>query len=260
MSPELKFAIKLAKEAGNYALARMDKVKIIAAKDKIRSIYTNIDIEVEKLVLKKIGQKYPSYNIISEETGEKNNKSDYSWIVDPIDGTRFFENGVKYFSVSIALWYKARPLLGVVYNPGNKELYWAEKGQGAYCNSRKLKVSKTSELKKSIICFVTGGLSRLKGKKQKILFGRLEKIIQKMYRFRTAPGCLAPCYVARGLFDAYFDLTGNENIWDPAAGIIIAQEAGAKVTNLEDKFPGLNTSHLVITNGKIHDKVLKLLK
>lgn len=225
----LKFAKDLAKKAGDKALKHIDDKKIV--KYKGDSPVTDMDIKIGKLIISAIQRKYPKHNIISEETENIDKGSDYTWIIDPIDGTRNFEKGIRFFGTCIALYCKDNPVFGVIYNPCNKELYYASTGKGAFCNNKRLKVSNTTKLSDSIIALTAGALSSVKNKE--ILLQRLNNIVKNTSRIRLFSGPFFLCFLAQGLFDAYFDLSGNEKIWDKAAGFIIAKEAGAKITGLE---------------------------
>lgn len=261
MTKELKFAIGLAKKSGKLILAALNEEQSASAKTVKRDICTSADLAAEKLIVEEIKSKFPTHNIIREEGKNIQNGSDYTWLIDALDGTKYFISGIKFFTTSIALWHKNKPIMGVIYQPGTDECWFAEKGKGVFLNDRKLKVAQEIQLKNSIISLDINHLSLLTKNEQKILFERLKKIAGNFYRFRViGSGSLSLCYLAMGHFDAYFDLSGRQEMWDLGAGLIIAQEAGAKITDLNGSWPGIDSEHLVVTNGKIHDKVLKLLQ
>ncbi len=260
MTQELKFAIKLAKEAGKIIMNSLDKVIIERSKLDKRDICTDIDEKVEKMLVSKIKKQYPHHKIYGEEYGKVEGGRDYVCIIDPLDGTKYYFSGIKLFDVSIALWKGNLPIAGVVYLPATDDIYFAEKGKGAFHNQKRIKVSNIDKLKESIIYLDITGSNKLKPEEQKVAMERLKLIFENTYRFRAfGLGAVACCYIAQGGLEAYFDLTGKEKILDIAAGIIIAKEAGAKITALDGKYHGQNTSHIVITNGKIHNQFLKLL-
>src|SRR3989338_6706289 len=261
MTKELKFAIGLAKKSGKLILAALNEEQSASAKTVKRDIYTSADLAAERLIVEEIKSKFPTHNIIREEGEEIRNGADYTWLVDALDGTKYFISGIKFFTTSIALWHKGSPILGVVYQPGTNECWFAEKGKGAFLNQRRLKTSMVDQLKDSIISLDINHLSLLTKNEQKKLFAWLKKVIGNFYRFRViGSGSLSLCFLAMGHFDGYFDLSGRQEMKDLGAGLIVAQEAGAKITGLNGKWPGLNGSHLVVTNGKIHNKMLKLLQ
>lgn len=259
-SNELKLAIRLAKEAGNELMRNFNKSVVIKFKGDKRNVVTDMDLQIENLIVKKLRKAYPNHQIYGEEEGFQGEKSDYIWFVDSIDGSKYYIAGSNLFSISISLWRKNNPIVGVVYFPASKDLYWAEKDKGSFHNKKRIKVSYREELKESIIYLDQGNFNKL-NKNNKIKFiKRLKAINEKFYRFRNI-GCssLGLCLLAEGSLEAYFGLSGKEKIYDVAAGIVIGMEAGAKFTNLDGQFKGQNVSHLVVTNGKIHQKLLKLL-
>lgn len=261
MSKDLKFTINLAKRAGNKLLREMNKISSIKKND-ARDVTTNLDEETGNFIVEAIQKRFPKHNIMAEEGDNIANNSDYTWIVDPIDGTKYFVDGVKFFTVSIGLWYKGKPYLGVVYHPGTNDCFYAEKGKGAFLNNVKLKVSNVSNLNEAIISLDISKSYLLAGNKMEKFLKQLKNIVSNFFRFRAlGVGSLSMCYLAQGHFDAYFDMTGNKDgqILDSGAGMAIAQEAGAKITDLNGKFPGLDARRIVVTNGKIHNELLKLL-
>ncbi len=261
MSPLLKFTLNLARESGDQVLTTLNKKHHFVSKTVKRDIASEIDFAIEKSVSEKILKKCPGHNIIREETKNINQQSPYTWVIDAIDGSKYFQSGIKFFTTAIGLWYQEKPLLGVVYQPGTKDSWWAEKGHGAYYNHKKIKVSSISKLSDSIIYLDITRLSLLNKKEHKITNERMKRVMEHFYRFRVMGlGSLSLCYLAQGHFDAYFDLTGWQEIKDLGAGLVIAQEAGAKITDLGGQYPGFNARHLLVSNGRIHNQLIKLLK
>ena len=260
MSKELLLAIKLAKKSGQLILKGLKNQEIIKQKD-VRDIETNLDLEVEKYCLTNIHKVFPGHNIIAEEEDDIMNNSDFTWVIDPIDGSKYLLNGIRIYTVSIGLWHKNKPYIGVIYNPNTKECYWAQTSKGAFLNGKKLEVSKISKTKEAIIGIDIPKIESLSNFERKEMERRLLIVSRNFYRFRVfGCGTLSLCYLAKGYFDAHFDLTGKEEIVDMGAGLVIAQEAGAKITDLSGKFPGMDCNNILITNGLIHEKVIELLK
>lgn len=259
MSKELKFAIEIAKEAGQILMDGLGKVKVVKTKADKLHIVTNMDLGSENLIIEKIKQKYPRHQIYGEEFGRIKGESDYVWILDALCGTKYYAKGIKLFNVSIALWKGDEPILGVVYLPAVGDMYWAEKDKGAFCNNKKIKVSDVNRLDESRVCFCATSSNKLTRDEYSLVAKRLEMLLRNVYRFYNFGFSAPVCFMAQGGFEAFFDLTGKESILDMAAGIVIAKEAGATITGLDGKFHGQDTSHLVITNGKIHNEFLKLL-
>lgn len=260
MPPTLEFIKNLAFRAGDILL--QSQIKIIRIKRNVKNdILTNLDLKTENLIVNQIKGKYPDHNIIGEERNYIQKKSDYTWIIDSIDGTKYLVAGSPLYSVSIGLWYKLKPLMGVIYWPAMKQCQWAQANRGAFADGKKLKVSNVKTVVKAIIALGIAGQHHLKAAGRNTYNKRLINISNNFFRFRCyGSGTLSLALLAQDGLDAYFDLSGKESIIDLGAGIIIAQEAGAKITNLEGKFPGLNANHIVISNGKIHKDLLKIIK
>ncbi|HVC58435.1 MAG TPA: inositol monophosphatase family protein [Candidatus Acidoferrales bacterium] len=246
-------AIKAAKEAGKTLKFRFDANLEVKAKSK-HDIVSNVDVESERKIIQIIKKNFPTHAIQAEESGAQGKISNYRWIVDPLDGTANFVTGNPFFSVSIALTFQGKVILGVVYNPILNQLYYAEKGKGAFLNGNRIVVSKNSSLKDSFI--VTGNLYDEKGiskalptVKKLILSSRKTLII-----FSPA---LNLCNLARGKIDGFVDRGATPE--DHAAGSLIATEAGARVQNYYSDTWDVNKEGIVASNGKLHNAILKLI-
>lgn len=260
MSEELEFAIKLAKDAGKILMQKINNAVIKKYKRDKRNIVTNADLKTEKIILGMIRRKYPKHKIYSEELGEDKKEEKNIWFIDSLDGTKYYVTGVNLFSVSIAFWRGDKPILGVVYMPASDDLYWAETGKGAYHNNKKIKVSSIRQMKEAIIYLDIAGINKFKKKEASIVLKKFNLIFKNSYRIRSFGwGSAGLCFIAQGAIDAYFDLSGKVKIYDLAAGIIVAEESGAKISGLDGNFHGQRVGHLVVTNGLLHKKFLKLL-
>lgn len=260
MTQELKFAIHLAKKAGDLLVEGFNSCFLKNPQIYKRDEITNMDLESEKFIIRLIKKKYPDHKIISEECGKVEGKSDFVWIIDPLDGTKYYSAGIKLCNVLVSLWKANTPLVGVVYMPFTGDIYWAEKGGGAFFNYKKITVSKVSSFKESVVYIDSTRSNQLNKKEVSLAGKRLGLILGNSYRLRgISLGPIPLCYIAQGMAEAFFDLAGKERIWDLAAGFVIAKEAGAKITSLDGKFHGQDISNVVITNGKIHTEFLKLL-
>jgi myo-inositol-1(or 4)-monophosphatase len=254
-SNELKFAIDLAQEAGSILMSYHGKIIDYQVKE-MKGILTKADLESDEYIREKIDRTYPEHNVLSEELEEKSLSSDYTWIVDPLDGTSNFLKGNPLFSVSIALAFQNHPIVGVVYNPYNKELFFAEKGKGAFLNGHSIRVSELSDLKRCIIS-IGANFSNPEGQKKGM------EILNKLappttYRFRVnESSALSLCYVGAGRFDGFVD--PDINPWDMAAGGLIAQEAGGCVTDFSGNAWNPYCAGVLAANGKINDMILKIL-
>ena len=258
-------AINVAKQAGKILLDKLEKVEIVKFKDR-QDIATNLDYEVEKIIIGAIRKKFPEHNILSEEIGNinKNKKSDYLWIIDPIDGTKYYIRGIPLFTISIALQYKNEIVFGLVYNPSTKEMFYAQKNKGAYLNDKKIRVSDKENLKDAFIYAELPNFSIPHDK-----FNKYSKMLTNLnlnsYRVRAfGSGSLGLCYVSTGAFEAYVNLGSPTAIYDLAAGLVILKEAGGKITDFKNDSIKLNeqkSSLLILaSNGKVHNDILGLLK
>lgn len=253
---ELEFAKKIAIEAGSLLLKKYNhmSIKDISFKDRYE-IVTRLDIESEKIILNAIKKTYPDHKILSEEAGSINNKSDYMWIVDPLDGTTNYKIGSPLFAVIISLAYKNEILFGLSYAPALGEFYEAEKGRGAKLNNRKLHVSKTDNIDESINLFCHGNTKKQVERAVKI-YGRLKL----KGRDSRQIGCAAIefGFVAAGRTESI--LIPGANLWDVSAGSLLVKEAGGKVTDFQGQEWTPDCKDIAASNGMIHDKILSIVK
>ncbi len=246
-------AIRAAKEAGKILMKYYGK----GVKGKVKfedNLVSKVDLEAEKKIISVIKSKYPNHSILSEECGEKKKDSDYMWIIDPLDGTHNFLAGLNMFGTCIALKHKQEVILGVIFLPYFGQLYVAEKGKGAFLNGKKMHVSKNSNLNDSMILY-DGGLRRDRHVKLKAI----DLLMDKVFRLRIlGAACVNFAYLAKGDADAYIEHSTNP--WDIAAGMLIVQEAGGKVTNRAGEAHSLGNEGFVASNGKIHKELIDLTK
>lgn len=224
----------------------------ISNKEGINNLVTEADYASEKAIFAAIKEEYPDHFLLSEEAGELRMDSTYKWIIDPIDGTVNFANGIPLCCVSIGLEHEGEMIMGAVYNPLMKEFFFAERGLGATLNDKKIQVSDKSDVPSS--CLVTGFpytyLDAPNGPLQ--IF---EKFIRKGIAVRRlGSAAIDLCWVAAGRFDGFYE--HKLNAWDSAAGFLIVEEAGGKVTDFEGKPYSPYQPHILATNGKIHDEML----
>lgn len=255
------FAEKTAIKAGKLLLKEQDKVTIVKYKDK-QDIATTADLKSEKLIISEIEKAYPKHSIFSEEIGLINNNSQYTWVVDPLDGTQQYAKGLPLFAVLISCETQTNIISSCVHIPKTHEIYSAAHKCGSFDSGKKLKVSNQSRLSHSIV--YTHPLSnKVKEPEFSRLWKLTAKAINSCYRVRpTIYDAQILSWLAKGALDAYFLLHDTGAMWwDIASGLLIAKEAGAKIT---DRFgkpikPGNLEKGIVVSNGKIHDQLLKLL-
>ena len=252
----LKSTLLKAVEAGANELQRFFNGKFeISNKEGINNLVTEADHASEKAIIDVIKLAYPGHFILSEETGEIVTDSEYKWIIDPIDGTVNFANGIPICCVSIGLEKAGQMLLGAVYNPLMNEMFFAEKGQGAFLNDKKISVSSKTEVIKT--CLVTGFpytyLDMPNGPLEVF-----ERFIRKGIPVRRlGSAAIDLCWVAAGRFDGFYE--HHLQAWDAAAGFLIVEEAGGKVTDYKGDYYSPYQPHLLATNGKIHEEMLDII-
>jgi myo-inositol-1(or 4)-monophosphatase len=234
----------------------------ISNKEGVNNLVTEADHAAEKAIISIISTDFPEHNILSEEAGnvlitrrQKGIDSEYKWIIDPIDGTVNFANGIPICCVSVALEHNGQIIMGAVYNPNMNEFFFAERGCGVTLNDKQLKVSDKTEVIKS--CLVTGFpytyLDEPNGPLQ---------VFEKLIRHgvpvrRLGSAAMDLCWVAAGRFDGFYE--HKLQAWDSAAGFLMVEEAGGKVTDFEGNYYSLYQPHLLATNGKIHEEMLRII-
>jgi len=227
----------------------------ISNKEGKNNLVTEADHASEKAIISVIRKHYPDHFILTEESGELVQQSDYKWIVDPIDGTINFAHGIPINCVSIGIEYKGKMIMGMVYNPHMNELFFAEKGKGATLNGQPIHVSEETDAMKS--CLVTGFpyiyLNMENGPLQ--VFERF--IRQGVPVRRLGAAAIDLCWVAAGRFDGFYE--HKLEAWDSAAGYLIVEEAGGKVTDFSGSQFSVYQHRIVATNGFIHDQMLSII-
>lgn len=227
----------------------------ISHKEGVNNLVTQADFAADKAIREVIKAKFPEHGIVSEEDKEVVSESGYKWIIDPIDGTINFANGIPICCVSIGLEYKDEMLMGAVFNPIMNEFFFAEKGKGATLNDQKISVSNKADLLTS--CMVTGFPYQYLDEENGPL-DVFEKFVRKGIPVRRlGSAAIDLCWVAAGRFDAFFE--HQLYAWDSAAGFIIVEEAGGKVTNLKGEKYSPFKFGLIASNGLIHDHLVKVV-
>ncbi len=245
----LKPMQELAREAGELLLTFFGKV-LIEYKGDV-DIVTAADRAAEELIVRRIRRRWPGHDLIAEEGSRTETGSDYRWYIDPLDGTTNFAHGFPVFCVSLGLAHKGERLAGVVFDPTRNEMFSAEKGRGAHLNGRPIHVSKTDRLTNALVA--TGFPSRNRHKNPNIHF--YHQITLRSHGVRRAgSAALDLCCVASGRYDAYWEF--NLNAWDTSAGILIAQEAGGRVTNYTGGECKVEDRDVLATNGLLHDEIM----
>jgi myo-inositol-1(or 4)-monophosphatase len=241
---------EIAREAGALLMTYFQQnVKVEYKAD--ADLVTIADRKSEALIRERIRKYWPTHDVLGEEQGLVDTGSDYRWYVDPLDGTTNFAHGFPVFCVSMALEYKGRRIAGVIYDPTRDELFAAEQGSGAYLNQQRISVSKISNLAECLVG--TGFPSHKRHKNPNIFF--YHQITLRTHGVRRAgSAALDLCNVACGRFDGFWEF--NLNPWDTAAGVLIVEEAGGRITDFSGGPFQLNSRETLASNGLVHSALL----
>lgn len=240
----------VAREAGGLLVSHFHKhVKIEYKGD--ADLVTIADRQSEALILDRIRKHFPDHDVMGEEGTRIDSGSRYKWYVDPLDGTTNFAHGFPVFGVSLAVERDGRRFAGVVYDPTRDEMFSAGAGSGAQLNGQSIRVSTTPRLAECLIG--TGFPSHKRHKNPNIYF--YHQITLRTHGVRRAgSAAIDLCNVACGRFDAFWEF--NLNPWDTAAGVLIAEEAGARVTNFTGGPFERDSRETLASNGLVHDALL----
>lgn len=249
-------AVDAARAAGHLLLGELHGPRRIAYKGAPTNLVTEMDARAEALILECLGAAFPDDAVLSEEAGARSGRSGRRWIVDPLDGTTNYAHGVPIFAVSIALETEGRVTLGVVYDPTRDELFVAERDGGAFVGDERLTVSSTGSLDESLLA--TGFPYNIRETSDNNLaeWAAFSLRVRAVRRMGSAVLYLA--YVAAGRFDGYWELRLGP--WDLAAGSLLVEEAGGRVTDTAGDPIDLRAPSVVASNGSIHEALLAVLK
>lgn len=222
-----EFICELAKKAGALAMEYFNGIRPneVFSKATASDLVSTADRSVEQLIIETIKAKYPDHNFFGEETGKSDTGSEYCWVIDPIDGTQSFVKHHVYFSISIAFQKDGETVAGAVYAPALDQLFFAEKGKGATLNGNPIHVSGCTELENAACSTGFAALRLSQDQNVLRLFSALVLNLRDIKRCGSA--ALDLCNVACGTYDGYWEY--KLNLYDVAAGILIAQEAEAEV-------------------------------
>jgi len=254
----LEIACRAAQKAGAIHKKYFRSVLNVETKSTSFNLVSQADLESEDIIVKTIKKYFPDHNFLTEEKKYAPTTSPYTWIIDPLDGTNNFIYGIPMFCVSIALAYKDTLLVGVLYDVIHNELFTATKGGGAYLNDKAIHVRQDTSLKEAML--ITGFYYDRGENMKKNL-----KIINNFFQIpilglrRLGAAAVDLCYVACGRASGFWEF--GLNPWDFAAGIILVQEAGGRLTTPADKNVRFDiNSDIVASNGNIHNDMLAILQ
>ena len=253
----LNFATDIAREAGKLLVQKLGTAKVSTKGD--INLVTEADIAAENLIIERIRSYHPQHGILAEESGEEvlvgGKRSEWKWIIDPLDGTTNYAHGYPCFCVSIALERAGQLEIGVVYDPMRDEMFAAERGQGATLNDRRILVSDVEHLSQAMLC--TGFPYNVRERPDFARdFTNFTMNAQAVRRDGSAALDLA--YVACGRFDGFWE--DGLSPWDIAAGALLILEARGRVTNFNDQPLDIYNEQVLASNGLIHDAMMSVLK
>lgn len=254
--PMLKSILAEATRAGAAEILRFFNADFaISHKEGVNNLVTEADHASEKAIIDVIRNAYPDHQVLGEESGALASTSDYKWIIDPIDGTVNFAHGIPLNCVSIAIEHQGEIVMGAVYNPHLNEFFFAEKGKGATLNDKPIHVSGETRVIKS--CLVTGFpytyINMPNGPLE--VFDRFVRKGVPVRRLGSA--AIDLCWVAAGRFDGFYE--HKLEPWDSAAGYLIVEEGGGKVTDHEGNKFSVYQHRVLATNGRIHEEMLGVM-
>ncbi len=256
MQPMLNIAVRAARNAGNIIIRYVERTDTLSIRSKGRNDFvTEVDQAAEQEIIHTLRKAYPNHGILAEESGTRAG-NDYLWIIDPLDGTTNFLHGFPVFAVSIALQYRGRLELAVVYDPMRQELFTGIRGSGARLDDRRIRVSRQSALDGALLG--TGFPFREQARLD--LYLRMFKalFIESSGIRRAGAAALDLAYVAAGRLDGFWEM--GLQPWDMAAGALLIQEAGGIVTNLAGEPDFLDSGNILTGTPKIHSAIYKILQ
>ncbi len=252
---ERRVAIDAARAAGWLVHAARSQARQIAYKGAPTNLVTEMDARAEALVLDHLRRAFPADAVLAEESGARGGSSGRRWIVDPLDGTTNYAHGVPVYAVSIGLERDGRVVLGVVFDPNHDELFVAERGSGASMNGETLTVSRAATLDESLLA--SGFPYAIRETRETNLPEYAAFSLRARGVRRLGSAALDLAYVAAGRLDGYWELRLGS--WDAAAGALLVEEAGGRISNLEGGPLDLDAPSIVASNGRIHDAMLGVL-
>lgn len=250
-----EIAIRAAREGGRVLMQKFGTVLRIERKGLV-NLVTEADKEAEEAIVGIIRQTFPRHAILAEEADYGESSGDYRWIIDPLDGTTNFAHAFPWFAVSIALEVEGQVMLGVVYNPVTQEMYFAQRGGGAFLNDIQIRVSAVRRLEDSLVA--TG-----------FPYDRKQSVVNNYDHFinfqQAAQACRRPgsasldlACTAAGRFDGYWEMKLKP--WDVAAGMLLVEEAGGRISDFDGRPCGVDSPEILASNGLVHEEMTAVLR
>lgn len=249
------FTVALAHRAGKLLMEKLDQSVSVQYKGDI-NLVTEADKGSEKMIMEAIRQNFPDHGILSEESPAVAGSSAMRWIIDPLDGTTNYAHGYPVFCISIALEKDGTVILGVVHDPTRRDTFVAVRGEGAYLNEKKMAVSQTASLTRSLLA--TGFPYDIRESAENNLdyFNMMAREAQAIRRAGAA--ALDIAYLAAGRFDGFWELKLQP--WDTAAASLLVEEAGGKITDIAGASWNLLSPNILVSNGRIHEQMMEVFR
>lgn len=248
----LQAAVEIAREAGVILREELAHTPEIAYKGEF-DLVTQADRRSERLIVDKLQKYFPGHAVSAEEGTGADTNSEYRWHVDPLDGTTNFAHGYPFFCISMALARQGELLAGVVYNPIFEELFAATRGEGATLNGKKIRCSQIATLQKSLLCTGFPNHKRLTNPNIHYYW---DFTLRSHGVRRDGSAAMDLAYVAAGRFEGFWEF--GLKPWDTAAGVLLVEEAGGKITDLEGRPYSLGGPTILASNGHVHDEMEKV--
>ncbi len=254
MSEFTEIAAQACRFAGQLQLEGLKRARQIEFKGSI-NLVTDVDKACEKEIVDLLQGKFPDHDILAEEGSGRRKDSEYKWVIDPLDGTTNYAHGYRLFCISIALERRGEIVVGAVYEPNRDEMFLAEKGSGAALNGERIRVSEVGDLNHAMLA--TGFAYNVRETKNNNL-DHFENFLMKAQAIRRdGVAAIDLCYVADGRYDGFWEL--NLFPWDVAAGLLMIQEAGGKVTDFRGRPFDIYAKEICASNGKLHEAMVAVL-
>ncbi|GIU01265.1 inositol monophosphatase [Sulfurovum sp. TSL6] len=249
---------QIALEAGKIVKEGYSSHKEVTHKGVV-DLVTEFDLKTEAFILDQLQKAFPDHTLVGEESHHGSYHYDKAIYVDPIDGTTNFVHGIPHLAISLGVWEQGKPTLAVVYNPILEELFWAVRGEGAYCNGKRLEVSPQSKLQNALIATGFPYAKVNAGIEYQWVINCMTNLLPHIQDIRRlGAASIDLCYLAQGKVEAFYEI--DLKPWDVAAGILIVQEAGGHISNVNNQPFDFDDKSIVASNGKVHQQLLKYLE
>jgi myo-inositol-1(or 4)-monophosphatase len=249
---------QIALEAGEIVREGYVSHKEVSHKGVV-DLVTEFDVKTETFIINQLKEAFPGYTLIGEESHRGTYHHEKAIYIDPIDGTTNFVHGIPHLAISLGVWEKGEPVLAVVYNPILEELFWAAEGEGAYCNGKKLEVSAQDKLQNALIATGFPYAKVNAGVEYQWVIDCMTNLLPHIQDIRRLGAAAVDlCYLAQGKVEAFYEI--DLKPWDVAAGILIVQEAGGEVTNVDGEKYNFDDKSIVASNSKVHTQLLEKLE